>query len=668
MAQEKIIIKFEAKGHKPLIAALDKLAEAQKRATSGSATYSKQAGILDTRNKRNAKSASSLGLAFSTLRSKLLLATFAMGMFIKPLMKFGKEAAKVESMGRAFNTLSGGTARASIAMGKLQKATNGTMTEMDLLKQANSAMVLGVTKSSEEMAEMFDIAQRLGRALGQDTAMSVESLITGIGRQSRLMLDNIGIIVKSGEAYEAYADKLGISADALTDADKKQAFFTATMESARNKVATLGREALTSEDSFQQFATAMSEFGTAIGEFLLPQLVDLLNFTTKIVIGWNDFLNTINRGMPEFDPFAKFIKDAPKTEEEILKQIDILEQEKLALIAVRTEAGQMGKVFKSEVEPEIGAITGIIQESNEEFGKFGEVVGGKLPEDLQNLTTIVKDGDLTGILVKPITDATEKSVKFSENLGVVNDDIALLASKIAHLNEELAKLREGTDDASGGFVEFFEKHQENATLLISSFSNMTSAMSASVNARMKNEMDAMKKTTAYKQADSDKRKKMEEDITKKFASERTRVAQFEKASNLAQAGMNISAAYVKALAQGGGLFGIPLANLVAALGAIQLGSIAATPIPKFAQGGMIGGRRHSQGGTMIEAEQGEFVMSRSAVESVGIENLNRMNEGGGGGTINVSVTGNVLTQDFVEEELAEAIRDAARRGTDFGIS
>ena len=61
-------------------------------------------------------------------------------------------------------------------------------------------------------------------------------------------------------------------------------------------------------------------------------------------------------------------------------------------------------------------------------------------------------------------------------------------------------------------------------------------------------------------------------------------------------------------------------------------------------------------------------MSRSAVESVGIENLNRMNEGGGGGTINVSVTGNVLTQDFVEEELAEAIRDAARRGTDFGIS
>ena len=39
-----------------------------------------------------------------------------------------------------------------------------------------------------------------------------------------------------------------------------------------------------------------------------------------------------------------------------------------------------------------------------------------------------------------------------------------------------------------------------------------------------------------------------------------------------------------------------------------------------------------------------------------------------GGTINVSVTGNVLTQDFVETDLAEAIREAARRGTDFGVS
>ena len=91
--------------------------------------------------------------------------------------------------------------------------------------------------------------------------------------------------------------------------------------------------------------------------------------------------------------------------------------------------------------------------------------------------------------------------------------------------------------------------------------------------------------------------------------------------------------------------------------------------PTFAEGGYVGGRRHSQGGTMIEAERGEFVMSRNAVESIGLETLNQMNQqGASAGGINVTVTGNVLTQDFVEGELAESIKEAVRRGSDFGLS
>ena len=46
---------------------------------------------------------------------------------------------------------------------KLCKQTNGTITQFDLFKQANNAMIFGVTKNTDEMAEMFDIAQRLGQ-------------------------------------------------------------------------------------------------------------------------------------------------------------------------------------------------------------------------------------------------------------------------------------------------------------------------------------------------------------------------------------------------------------------------------------------------------------------------------------------------------------------------
>ena len=68
--------------------------------------------------------------------------------------------------------------------------------------------------------------------------------------------------------------------------------------------------------------------------------------------------------------------------------------------------------------------------------------------------------------------------------------------------------------------------------------------------------------------------------------------------------------------------------MVARLGAAQLRTIDAA---KYEQGGLVGGRRHSQGGTMIEAERGEYVISRRGVEAAGIEALNRINAGGGGG-------------------------------------
>lgn len=57
-------------------------------------------------------------------------------------------------------------------------------------------------------------------------------------------------------------------------------------------------------------------------------------------------------------------------------------------------------------------------------------------------------------------------------------------------------------------------------------------------------------------------------------------------------------------------------------------------------------------------------------EQVSVTPLSSPNIDGpqGGGSVTVNVSGNVLSQDFVEGELAENIKEAIRRGTDFGIS
>ena len=112
---------------------------------------------------------------------------------------------------------------------------------------------------------------------------------------------------------------------------------------------------------------------------------------------------------------------------------------------------------------------------------------------------------------------------------------------------------------------------------------------------------------------------------------------------------------------------VPMAYFIGAMGAAQLAIASSQQMPKFARGGAVGGRLHSQGGTMIEAEQGEFVMSRSAVDSVGLEAMNRINEGGGGGVV-VNFSGNVMSKDFIEDEAIPQIKEAIRMGADIGIS
>ena len=54
---------------------------------------------------------------------------------------------------------------------------------------------------------------------------------------------------------------------------------------------------------------------------------------------------------------------------------------------------------------------------------------------------------------------------------------------------------------------------------------------------------------------------------------------------------------------------------------------------QYADGGLIGGRRHAQGGTMIEAEQGEAIMTRGAV-TMFAPMLSMMNQMGGGVSFN----------------------------------
>ena len=60
-----------------------------------------------------------------------------------------------------------------------------------------------------------------------------------------------------------------------------------------------------------------------------------------------------------------------------------------------------------------------------------------------------------------------------------------------------------------------------------------------------------------------------------------------------------------------------------------------------------------------------LLVGEAGAERVNVSPLDGRRGGGGGTTINVS--GNVMSQDFAENELPDLIKEAIRRGADFGI-
>ena len=181
-----------------------------------------------------------------------------------------KMSGEVEGVAQSFKNLGKEFGNTDQFLSKLKDSTDGTVSSLELMKQANNAMLLGIVESQDEFAEVTDVAQRLARAVGEDAVYGIESLVTGMGRQSKLMLDNLGIIIDTNKAYETHAKKLGKSTSQLTDAEKKTAFLNATMESARAKVASLGEEQLTTADKTARATASLQDFGVKLGQALTP--------------------------------------------------------------------------------------------------------------------------------------------------------------------------------------------------------------------------------------------------------------------------------------------------------------------------------------------------------------------------------------------------------------
>ena len=204
----------------------------------------------------------------------------AIANFTASAVRLGSQTISLE---RSFRNLGRAVNFNDESLAKFRKATDNTVSDVDLMIQANNAMLLGIVENDDAFAELIDNAQRLAKAVGQDALFGIESLTTGIGRQSKLMLDNLGIVLDTNLAYQKFAEANGKAVKDLDENERKQAFVQAALQSTAEKVAQLGDEELDATDATLALSSAFENLQGTIGKTLQDEVEVTANFFTRLI-------------------------------------------------------------------------------------------------------------------------------------------------------------------------------------------------------------------------------------------------------------------------------------------------------------------------------------------------------------------------------------------------
>jgi hypothetical protein len=226
--------------------------------------------------------------------------------------KFGAKAIQLEE---SFNRLAEAAGYSGDQMlDKMREVTEGMVSDFDLIQTASKAMVLGL--DPKEIVAFLKIAKVASKATGDSVTKSFEDIATGVARQSKMILDNLGIIISLEKAYAAYAIVLNKSVGELTDLEKRQAFNNAVMEAGDEIVRKLGEDTETAVVAIAQMETAFSNAWNAAKKLFTAVELFLMGFLTfasgvfgAIVTGVAAFLDEALQMATRIPGIGKYLED-----------------------------------------------------------------------------------------------------------------------------------------------------------------------------------------------------------------------------------------------------------------------------------------------------------------------------------------------------------------------
>jgi hypothetical protein len=221
---------------------------------------------------------------------------------IKSFTDITERAGKLEGLAKGFERNFGD---ATQSLESLRKAANGTIADFDLMQAANRAALLGVTDDVGKLAELMQTARLRGKEMGLTTTQAFDDIVTGIGRGSPLILDNLGIKIP---------DALKETMKGMSETEKTQALLNFAIEDGALIAKEYGDTTETSGERIAKLQTKITNLKDKAFLKLAPVLLSVAEvFATLFLDTIPEAINAVSSFISKAIEPLLFIFDQVKT-------------------------------------------------------------------------------------------------------------------------------------------------------------------------------------------------------------------------------------------------------------------------------------------------------------------------------------------------------------------
>jgi phage-related protein len=154
----------------------------------------------------------------------------------------------------------------------LQDASGGLITNRDLMESFNKAAALVSDDFASTLPDAMSLVRKASQATGQDMGFLFDSLVTGVGRVSPMILDNLGIQISLAEVTEHAAEMFGKQASELSKTEQQAALTEIVM----GKLNETYGDVPDTSNTFARARVMLANLKDEIGLKLLPVLTPLV--------------------------------------------------------------------------------------------------------------------------------------------------------------------------------------------------------------------------------------------------------------------------------------------------------------------------------------------------------------------------------------------------------